>query len=71
MHLLDEGEYVFHRALEVVLVHCVVAAGQVTDNWKVIRTRTGKLQQTLTIRKVVVDGIIFRREFSKEQFGEV
>jgi len=32
MHLLDEGEYVFHRALEVVLVHCVVTAGQVTDD---------------------------------------
>lgn len=36
-----------------------------------VRIRTGILEQTLTIRKVVVDGIIFRREFSKEQFGEV
>ena len=26
---------------------------------------------TLTIRKVIVDGVVFRREFSKEQFGEV
>ena len=38
-YLLDECEYVLHRALERVLVHSVFTAGQMADDWGVVRAR--------------------------------
>lgn len=43
------------------------------DNWGggLLERVLSPTTNSLTIRKVVVDGVVFRREFGKEQFSEV
>jgi len=66
-HLLDERKDVLHHALEHLLIDCIRANGEVTDDWGFGLSReTHTMKNLHTILNVVVDGIILGRKLLKE-----
>ena len=71
--LLDEGENILHRALELLFLRCICAARQVTDDCS--RDNLARVSKAipilLTVRQVVIDGVFLGGQLREEQLGEV